>query len=146
MYQVCYYYVTRRSCCASPAGCCYMGDEPSIFLSAGSIAAALVVFIKSWKTSAVSNTTVWMVETQLCKLRGTSDTLTRSYNMVLWSCYITPHHTHHTPCMCTRTTDNPYWWCTMVAPTRRPFYISGEFKSWRDRSRAWPILLALLIA
>ena len=30
-------------------------------------------FVKSWKTSAVS-TTVWMVETQLCKLRGTSDT------------------------------------------------------------------------
>ena len=29
-------------------------------------------FIKSWKTSAVS-TTMWMVETQLCKLRGTSD-------------------------------------------------------------------------
>ena len=29
-------------------------------------------FIKSWKTSAVS-TTVWMVETQLCELRGTSD-------------------------------------------------------------------------
>ena len=29
-------------------------------------------FIKSWKTSAVS-TTVWMVETQLCKLRGTPD-------------------------------------------------------------------------
>ena len=29
-------------------------------------------FIKNWKTSAVS-TTVWMVETQLCKLRGTSD-------------------------------------------------------------------------
>ena len=29
-------------------------------------------FIKSWKTSAVT-TTVWMVETQLCKLRGTSD-------------------------------------------------------------------------
>ena len=27
-------------------------------------------FIKSWKTSAVS-TTMWMVETQLCKLRGT---------------------------------------------------------------------------
>ena len=33
---------------------------------------AVRVFIKSWKTSAVS-TTVWMVETQLCKLRGTSD-------------------------------------------------------------------------
>ena len=31
------------------------------------------VFIKSWKTSAVS-TTVWMVESQLYKLRGTSDT------------------------------------------------------------------------
>ena len=30
-------------------------------------------FIKSWKTSAVS-TAVWMVGTQLCKLRGTSDT------------------------------------------------------------------------
>ena len=29
-------------------------------------------FIKNWKTSAVS-TTMWMVETQLCKLRGTSD-------------------------------------------------------------------------
>ena len=29
--------------------------------------------IKSWKTSAV-RTTAWMVETQLCKLRGTSDT------------------------------------------------------------------------
>ena len=28
-------------------------------------------FTKSWKTSAVS-TPVWMVETQLCKLRGTS--------------------------------------------------------------------------
>ena len=33
-------------------------------------------FIKSWKTSAVS-TTVWMVETQLSKLRGTSDTYVR---------------------------------------------------------------------
>ena len=30
-------------------------------------------FINSWTTSAV-RTTVWMVETQLCKLRGTSDT------------------------------------------------------------------------
>ena len=29
-------------------------------------------FIKNWNTSAVS-TTMWMVETQLCKLRGTSD-------------------------------------------------------------------------
>ena len=35
----------------------------------------LALFIKSWKTSAVS-TTVWMVETQLCKLRGTSDIYT----------------------------------------------------------------------
>ena len=34
---------------------------------------AFQCFIKSWKTSSVS-TTVWMVETQLCKLRGTSDT------------------------------------------------------------------------
>ena len=33
----------------------------------------LIFLIKSWKTSAVS-TTVWMVETKLCKLRGTSDT------------------------------------------------------------------------
>ena len=33
----------------------------------------IVLSIKSWKTSAVS-TTVWMVETQFCKLRGTSDT------------------------------------------------------------------------
>ena len=33
----------------------------------------VLYFIKSWKTSAVS-ATVWMVETQLCKLRGTSDT------------------------------------------------------------------------
>ena len=33
----------------------------------------IILFIKSWKTSAVS-TTVGMVETQLCKLRGTSDT------------------------------------------------------------------------
>ena len=32
------------------------------------------LFIKSWKTSAVS-TAVWMVETQLCKLCGTSDTI-----------------------------------------------------------------------
>ena len=31
----------------------------------------IYILIKSWKTSAV-NTTVWMVETQLCKLRGTS--------------------------------------------------------------------------
>ena len=43
-------------------------------------------FIKKWKTSAVS-TTDWMVETQLCKLRGTSDTfvgliLYFIYNMV----------------------------------------------------------------
>ena len=35
----------------------------------------VTVVIKSWKTSAVSST-VWMVETQLCKLRGTSDALT----------------------------------------------------------------------
>ena len=34
---------------------------------------ALQRYIKSWKTSAVS-TTVCMVEIQLCKLRGTSDT------------------------------------------------------------------------
>ena len=35
------------------------------------------LFIKCWKTSAVS-TTVWMIETRLCKLRGTSD--------VRWTC------------------------------------------------------------
>ena len=34
---------------------------------------------KSWKTSAVS-TTDWMVETQLCNLRGTSDTFVR----IIW--------------------------------------------------------------
>ena len=34
-------------------------------------------FIKSWKTSAVS-TTVWMVETQLCKLRGEKNGDTRT--------------------------------------------------------------------
>ena len=34
---------------------------------------ASAFYKKSWKTSAVS-TTVWMVGTQLCKLRGTSDT------------------------------------------------------------------------
>ena len=33
-----------------------------------------IFLMKSWKTKAVS-TTDWMVETQLCKLRGTSDTL-----------------------------------------------------------------------
>ena len=38
-----------------------------------SLAAGRIGLIKSWKTSAVS-TTVWMIETQLCKLRGTSDT------------------------------------------------------------------------
>ena len=32
-----------------------------------------LIVVKSWKTSAVS-TTDWMVEAQLCKLRGTSDT------------------------------------------------------------------------
>ena len=39
-----------------------------------------ILFLR-WKTSAVSMT-VWMVETQLCKLRGTSDTL---HNMFLWT-------------------------------------------------------------
>ena len=43
---------------------------------------SIFYFIKSWKTSAVS-TTVWMVETQLCKLRGTSDTFVESvYSIV----------------------------------------------------------------
>ena len=37
--------------------------SPSIYFE------VYIYFIKSWKTSAVS-TTVWMVETQLCKLRG----------------------------------------------------------------------------
>ena len=37
--------------------------------------------IISWKTSAVS-TTVWMVETQLCKLRGTSDTFVKKMKNV----------------------------------------------------------------
>ena len=40
-------------------------------------------FIKSWKTSAVS-TTVWMVETQLCKLRGTSDIYTNYRSPVFY--------------------------------------------------------------
>ena len=39
--------------------------------------------IKKWKTSAVS-TTDWMVETQLCKLRGTSDTFVgRAYSIYI---------------------------------------------------------------
>ena len=39
-------------------------------------------YIKNWKTSAVS-TTDWMVETQLCKLRDTSDTFVgRAYSVV----------------------------------------------------------------
>ena len=41
------------------------------------------LFIKSWKTSAVS-TTVWMVETQLCKLRGTSDIYTNYHSRVFY--------------------------------------------------------------
>ena len=45
---------------------------PIILLSTGYNVCACL-FYKSWKTSAVS-TTVWIVETQLCKLRGTSDT------------------------------------------------------------------------
>ena len=45
--------------------------------SRGSHAIDPTVFIKSRKTSAVS-TTDWMVETQLCKLRGTSDTFQRT--------------------------------------------------------------------
>ena len=40
-------------------------------------------FIKSWKTSAVS-TTVWMVETQLCKLRGPSDIYTNYRSRVFY--------------------------------------------------------------
>ena len=41
----------------------------------------LSVLYKKWKTSAVS-TTDWMVETQLCKLRGTSDTFVgRAYSV-----------------------------------------------------------------
>ena len=43
----------------------------------------VVVLQKNWKTSAVS-TTDWIVETQLCKLRGTSDTFVgRAYSMYL---------------------------------------------------------------
>ena len=41
------------------------------------------VFIKSWKTLAVS-TTMWMVETQLCKLRGTSDIYTNYRSPVFY--------------------------------------------------------------
>ena len=41
-----------------------------------SLATTICTVIKSWKTSAVS-TTVWMVETQLCKLRGTWDTFVK---------------------------------------------------------------------
>ena len=42
-----------------------------------------VLSLKSWKTSAVS-TNVGMVETQLCKLRGTSDTFVRIIRF-LWT-------------------------------------------------------------
>ena len=38
--------------------------------------------LKKWKTSAVS-TTDWMVETQLCKLRGTSDTFVGSAYFII---------------------------------------------------------------
>ena len=40
-------------------------------------------FIKNWKTSAVS-TTMWMVEIQLCKLRGTSDIYTNYRSPVFY--------------------------------------------------------------
>ena len=53
-------------------------------------------FIKSWKTSAVS-TTVWMVETQLRKLRGTSHTfvgrvyfILRSISFIIWFLWTKP--------------------------------------------------------
>ena len=40
--------------------------------------------VKKWKTSAVS-TTDWIVETQLCKRRGTSDTFVgRAYSIFHW--------------------------------------------------------------
>ena len=41
--------------------------------------------IKNWKTSAVSTTVCWMVETQLWKLRGTSDTLNSYKICFLWT-------------------------------------------------------------
>ena len=51
---------------------------PSSYLSPS----PCVLFLKKWKTSAVS-TTDWMVETQLCKLRGTSDTFVRSAYFII---------------------------------------------------------------
>ena len=41
------------------------------------------ILVQNWKTSAVS-TTAWMVETQLCKLRGTSDIYTNYRSRVFY--------------------------------------------------------------
>ena len=53
-------------------------------------------FIKSWKTSAVS-TTDWIIKTQPCKLRGTSDTfvrraysILRSISFIIWFLWTKP--------------------------------------------------------
>ena len=58
-------------------------------------------YVKNWKTSAVS-TTDWMVQTQLCKLRGTSDTFVgRAYSIFLLNCgrynffFCFPFHKFH---------------------------------------------------
>ena len=52
---------------------------PSSYLSPS----PCVLFLTKWKTSAVS-TTDWMVETQRCKLRGTSDTFVgRAYFIII---------------------------------------------------------------
>ena len=45
----------------------------TVVLTAGVFQLFIKIFYKKLKTSAVS-TTDWMVDTQLCKLRGTSDT------------------------------------------------------------------------
>ena len=41
-------------------------------------------FFKSWKTSAVMSATDWMIETQLCKLRGISDTFSSLDALILY--------------------------------------------------------------
>ena len=58
------------SCCVIPVR--YLSNIKSSSTNHAFLMFCAKDFVKSWKTSAVS-TTVWMVETQLCKLRGTSD-------------------------------------------------------------------------
>ena len=95
------------------------------------------LFIKNWKTSAVS-TIDWMVETQLCELRSTSDTFVGRAYSILRSISFTIYTTNRTTDLQninTAVDDNSTTICVFLSWRRCPQAFQESVGLYSDAAR-----------